>query len=45
MKVWHGIAEWCVVLAGSGKVMSQKRYPKMALIRPAIDLREGLLKA
>jgi molybdenum cofactor sulfurtransferase len=36
--------EWCVVLAGSGKVMSQKRYPKMALIRPEIDLREGLLK-
>jgi molybdenum cofactor sulfurtransferase len=36
--------EWCVVLAGSGKVMSQKRYPKMALVRPTIDIREGLLK-
>jgi molybdenum cofactor sulfurtransferase len=36
--------EWCVVLAGSGKIMSQKRYPRMALIRPVIDLREGLLK-
>ena len=36
--------EWCVVLAGSGRVMSQKRYPRMALIRPVIDLREGLLK-
>jgi molybdenum cofactor sulfurtransferase len=36
--------EWCVVLAGSGKVMSQKRYARMALIRPVIDLREGLLK-
>ncbi|KAF2671459.1 PLP-dependent transferase [Microthyrium microscopicum] len=36
--------EWCVILAGSGAVMSQKRYPRMALIRPQIDLDEGLLR-
>jgi molybdenum cofactor sulfurtransferase len=36
--------EWCLILAGSGNVMSQKRFPKMALIRPVIDLDEGLLR-
>lgn len=36
--------EWCLVLAGSGTVMSQKRYPRMALIHPILDLEEGLLR-
>lgn len=36
--------EWCLILTGSGAVMSQKRYPRMALIRPIIDLDEGLLR-
>jgi molybdenum cofactor sulfurtransferase len=36
--------EWCVILSGTGTVMSQKRYPKMALIRPVIDLDEALLR-
>jgi molybdenum cofactor sulfurtransferase len=36
--------EWCVVLSGTGAVMSQKRYSRMALIRPTIDVDEGLLR-
>ncbi|KAF2134191.1 PLP-dependent transferase [Dothidotthia symphoricarpi CBS 119687] len=35
--------EWCLVHQGTGAALSQKRYPKMALIRPRIDLEEGLL--
>lgn len=40
--VWD--REWCVILSGTGAVMSQKRYPKMALIRPTIDVDEALLR-
>ncbi|KAF2499282.1 PLP-dependent transferase [Lophium mytilinum] len=36
--------EWCLVHQGTGVALSQKRYPKMALIRPSIDLDEGLLR-
>jgi molybdenum cofactor sulfurtransferase len=36
--------EWCVIRSGDGGVMSQKRYPKMALIRPTVDVQEGLLR-
>ncbi|PSN64816.1 PLP-dependent transferase [Corynespora cassiicola Philippines] len=36
--------EWCLVHQGTGAALSQKRYPKMALIRPAIDLDEGVLR-
>ncbi len=36
--------EWCLVHQGTGAALSQKRYPKMALIRPAIDLDKGLLQ-
>jgi molybdenum cofactor sulfurtransferase len=36
--------EWCIILSGSGTVMSQKRYPRMALIRPTVDVDEGLLR-
>ncbi|KAI1736863.1 molybdenum cofactor sulfurase [Xylaria scruposa] len=30
--------EWCLVHHGTGLALSQKRYPRMALIRPSIDL-------
>ncbi|KAL9614285.1 MAG: hypothetical protein Q9167_001241 [Letrouitia subvulpina] len=35
--------EWCLVHQGSRTALSQKRYPKMALLRPSIDLEKGLL--
>ncbi|USP79762.1 hypothetical protein yc1106_07036 [Curvularia clavata] len=36
--------EWCLVHQGTGAALSQKRYPKMALMRPSIDLEKGLLR-
>ncbi|KAL5398468.1 hypothetical protein PMIN02_001482 [Paraphaeosphaeria minitans] len=36
--------EWCLVHQGTGAALSQKRYPKMALIRPSIDLEAGVLR-
>ncbi|KUI66026.1 Molybdenum cofactor sulfurase [Cytospora mali] len=33
--------EWCLVHKGSGQALSQKRYPKMALIRPVLDFEAG----
>jgi len=36
--------EWCLVHQGTGTALSQKRYPRMALIRPIIDLETGLLR-
>ncbi|KZL79615.1 molybdenum cofactor sulfurase [Colletotrichum incanum] len=36
--------EWCLVHQGSGQALSQKRYPKMALIRPILDFKHGLLR-
>lgn len=36
--------EWCLVHQGTGAALSQKRYPKMALIRPSIDLEKGVLR-
>jgi molybdenum cofactor sulfurtransferase len=36
--------EWCLVHQGTGAALSQKRYPKMALIRPSLDLEEGVLR-
>ena len=36
--------EWCLVHAGTNRALSQKRYPRMTLLRPAIDLQEGLLR-
>ncbi|GKT42292.1 molybdenum cofactor sulfurase [Colletotrichum spaethianum] len=36
--------EWCLVHQGSGQALSQKRYPKMALIRPILDFERGLLR-
>ena len=48
---WHihpeGLAwdrEWCLVRPGTGAALSQKRYPRMALIRPAIDLNQGVMR-
>ncbi|TVY56851.1 Molybdenum cofactor sulfurase [Lachnellula cervina] len=36
--------EWCLVHSGTGKILSQKRYPRMALLKPEIDLNGGLLR-
>ncbi|KAL4973940.1 molybdenum cofactor sulfurase [Aspergillus desertorum] len=36
--------EWCLVHQGTGVTLSQKRYPRMALIRPTLDLERGLLR-
>ncbi|MCJ1288305.1 hypothetical protein MMC26_007660 [Xylographa opegraphella] len=36
--------EWCLVHQGSRTALSQKRYPKMALLRPTIDLNAELLR-
>ncbi|KAI9879805.1 MAG: hypothetical protein M1830_006987 [Pleopsidium flavum] len=36
--------EWCLVHQGTGAALSQKRYPRMALLRPEIDLVQGVLR-
>jgi len=36
--------EWCLVHQGSGQVLSQKRYPRMSLIRPFLDFQRGELR-
>ncbi|TAQ83435.1 hypothetical protein B7494_g8242 [Chlorociboria aeruginascens] len=36
--------EWCLVHQGSGQALSQKSYPRMALIRPIVDFQRGLLR-
>ena len=36
--------EWCLVHIGTEKALSQKKYPKMALLRPMIDLESGILR-
>ncbi|UNI20980.1 Molybdenum cofactor sulfurtransferase [Purpureocillium takamizusanense] len=36
--------EWCLVHRGSGQALNQKRYPKMALLRPYLDFHRGLLR-
>ncbi|MCJ1400692.1 hypothetical protein MMC11_003900 [Xylographa trunciseda] len=36
--------EWCIVHQGSKAALSQKRYPKMALLRPAIDIKAGVMR-
>ena len=35
--------EWCLVHKSSGQALSQKRYPRMALIRPTLDFEAGHL--
>ncbi|KAF2405406.1 PLP-dependent transferase [Trichodelitschia bisporula] len=42
----HGLAwdrEWCLVRPGSNAALSQKRYPRMALLVPTLDLSAGVL--
>jgi molybdenum cofactor sulfurtransferase len=36
--------EWCLIHQGTNAALNQKRYPRMALIRPAIDLDRGILR-
>lgn len=36
--------EWCLVHQGTGVALNQKRYPRMALIRPVIDIDRGVLR-
>ena len=36
--------EWCLVHQGTRKALSQKKYPNMALLRPRMDLKVGLLR-
>lgn len=36
--------EWCLVHRGTGQALSQKRHPRMALIRPTIDFSSGQLR-
>ncbi|KAH7364301.1 molybdenum cofactor sulfurase [Rhexocercosporidium sp. MPI-PUGE-AT-0058] len=36
--------EWCLVHQGTGQALSQKRHPRMALLRPMIDFNEGVLR-
>ncbi|SPN96733.1 related to molybdenum cofactor sulfurase HxB protein [Cephalotrichum gorgonifer] len=36
--------EWCLVHQGSGQALGQKRYPKMALIKPEIDFPNDVLR-
>lgn len=36
--------EWCLVHRGSGQALSQKRYPRMALLRPYLDFQRGVLR-
>lgn len=40
--VWD--REWCLIHPGSGQALSQKRYPRMALIRPILDFEAGKLR-
>ena len=36
--------EWCLVHQGTRAALSQKKYPKMALLRPQLDLSQGVLR-
>ncbi|KAK3497988.1 pyridoxal phosphate-dependent transferase [Neurospora hispaniola] len=36
--------EWCLVHRGSGQALSQKRYARMALLRPNLDFTRGELQ-
>lgn len=36
--------EWCLVHQGTGATLNQKKYPRMALIQPLIDLDHGVLR-
>jgi molybdenum cofactor sulfurtransferase len=36
--------EWCLIHEGTNVALSQKRFPRMALLRPEIDLRRRVLR-
>ena len=36
--------EWCLVHQGTRTALSQKKFPKMALLKPSLDLDNGLLR-
>lgn len=36
--------EWSIVHQGTGAALSQKRYPRMALVRPSLDFETGQLR-
>ncbi|EMC91381.1 hypothetical protein BAUCODRAFT_39552 [Baudoinia panamericana UAMH 10762] len=40
--VWD--REWCIVHQTTVKALSQKQHPRMALIRPSLDFRQGVLR-
>ncbi|KAI5196020.1 molybdenum cofactor sulfurase protein-like protein [Aureobasidium subglaciale] len=35
--------EWCIIHSGTSAALSQKKYPRMALLRPSLDFAAGLL--
>ena len=36
--------EWCLVHQGTRKALSQKKYPRMAMLKPVIDYDTGVLR-
>ncbi|KAI4739095.1 molybdenum cofactor sulfurase protein-like protein [Aureobasidium sp. EXF-12298] len=36
--------EWCIIHSGTFVALSQKKYPRMALLRPTLDFSAGLLR-
>ena len=36
--------EWCILHQGTGKALSQKQHPRMALLRPSLDFKAGVLR-
>lgn len=36
--------EWCIIHSGTSVALSQKKHPRMALLRPRLDFAAGLLR-
>ena len=36
--------EWCIIHSGTSAALSQKKHPRMALLRPSLDFAAGLLR-
>ncbi|KAI4843017.1 molybdenum cofactor sulfurase protein-like protein [Aureobasidium sp. EXF-8845] len=36
--------EWCIIHSGTSVALSQKKYPRMALLRPTLDFAAGFLR-
>ncbi|CAD0110415.1 unnamed protein product [Aureobasidium uvarum] len=36
--------EWCIIHSGTSVALSQKKYPRMALLRPNLDFSAGVLR-